>query len=406
MKSEQLFKQRKAASWAKAIRIIQLIIGGGGTPIVVGAMIIFLSIAYARLIKWIPPETPLPLILAILLSLPLTFSFLRTWIQSADLTFLLPMEPHLQGYFRQSLLYSMQVHLFRLAVILLILFPLYQQRLGDSQQFWLIFVLLCLLQIYNTYLGWLEDRLTSVQSKSRIYMWAVFRWLVNVWVSYFLLSKLEWIDLLTLLVPLAHLLYFRSITPAYPYPWVLWKEREQKTIANYYALAGWFVDLREHRYTVKERRWITWIMEKIARRQTAYSYLFWRIFFRQGDFFATYLRILLWGLMILLFIPHLGVLAAVDLLSIWLLISQLPQMTRIERYPVLFRLYPLLPQERNRSFSYLCLGLLSFLCLFLTLVAWIVGLPLSQALLIQLGSLIISYLVSFFYLPKQLNKES
>ncbi len=404
MKSDLLFQERKAASWTKAIRIIQLIIGGGGTPIVIGAMVIFLSIAYARLIKWIPPETPLPLILAILLSLPLTFSFVRTWIQPADLTFLLPMEAHLQGYFRQSLLYSLWVHLFRLAVMLLILLPLYQQRVGDSQQFWLIFVLLCLLQLYNTYLSWLEDRLTTIQSKGRVYTWTFFRWLVNVWICYFLLSKLEWIDLLSLLVPLAHLIYFRSITPAYPYPWMLWKEREQKTIANYYSLASWFVDLRERRFIVKERRWITWIMEKIAHRQTAFSYLFWRIFFRQGDLFPTYLRILLWGLMILLFLPHPGVLAAVDLLSIWLLISQLPQMTRIERYPVLFRLYPLSSQERNRSFTYLCLGLLSFLCLLLIPAAWLAGLPLSQVLLIQLGGLIISFLVSYFYLPKQLNK--
>ncbi|SFJ42157.1 ABC transporter permease [Thermoflavimicrobium dichotomicum] len=406
MKTEQLFIQRMSSSWRQAIRIISLIIGGGGTPIVVGAMVIFLSIAYSRFLLWLPKDVPISYAIAFLLSLPLTFSRLRTWIQPADLTFLLPLETKMKNYFRYSFIYSTSIHLIRLLLVGFILFPLYQLRLGNTTSFGITIILLCLLQVWNSYISWLEDRLTSFQSSRYVHTLLFFRWLINGWISFFLLTKHEWISLFSFVVPILHLFYLRSMISGYPYPWMLLSERERKTLMKYYSIAGWFVDLPHIRFPVKERKWLTWFLEKLAPRQKAFSYLYWRTFFRHGDLFAIYLRILLWATVIILFLPNLWIILATLLFSIWLIAIQLPQIALLQRYPLITQLYPITQEERISCFSRMCWLLLASFTLMMVMVGAMTVVPVLYLLLIGTAGCLLGYFLSYVYIPKQIREKS
>ncbi|RAL26660.1 ABC transporter permease [Thermoflavimicrobium daqui] len=411
MKTDQLFIKRMTTSWTQAIRILMMVLSGGGTPLVVGVLFILLSIAYSRFLVWLPKDFPIAVLVAIIISLPLSIVRIRTWIQKADLTFLLPLETKMRDYFKVSLYYNCATYLARLTLFLLILLPLYRLRFGTIKDFMAVLIAFCFLQVWNIIASWLEDRLQPFYSSRFIFTLFFIRLLITGWLSYITLiyvhAKISLVLLFFILTVLHTFFLWRifSKAPRFPYPWILFAKREQKIQAKYVSLAGWFVDLPQVRFPVKERKWITWLLPKLIPQGKPFSYLYWRTFFRHSELFSIYLRILLLAILIIVFLPNFWVVFGTILLCIWLFGSQLPQITNPHRYPMFVQIYPIDPKERRTSFQKMCWILISLLSIILTLVASFTNLLLSQVLGIGITALLISFFFSNFYLPRKIEKR-
>jgi ABC-2 type transport system permease protein len=406
MSTSQLFTKRMQSSWNRAIRIIRLIAGGGGTPLFAGLTLIFLYFGYQRFLEWLPAHFPVVVLLSIIFSLLLTSNRLRTWIQPPDLVYLLPMEAKMKDYFHVSLIYSTVVQLVQLAMVMGLSYPLFRVRLGSSAEFGFTFLLLASLQVWNAGVGWYEVRLSPFRSSRVIGAFRLARWLDNFGLVFLVLQK-QWIwFILSLPVPLGSLWYIRSITPAFPYPWKKLREQEQQTLAKYRALAGWFVDLPEARATVKPRTWVIGIMNRLFPKQKPLPYLYWRSFFRYGELFSIYVRLVGWAVFMGFILPNPWVVAGILLLSIWMFGVQLPAIADERHYPIWIRLYPVSEQEKIHSVKQMGLVLLGLQSILSPLVLALLN-RLSFAWLSVVGliGLAASYLICHFYFPRQMRKK-
>jgi ABC-2 type transport system permease protein len=88
--STALFYKRMQQAWLKAIRIIRIVAGGGGTPLFAGIVLIGLYFGYKRFLEWVPPSFPTVLLTSLIFSLFLMSSRIRTWIKPSDPFFFLP----------------------------------------------------------------------------------------------------------------------------------------------------------------------------------------------------------------------------------------------------------------------------------------------------------------------------
>lgn len=400
MNTSELFYKRMTSAWTYAMRIIRVIIGGGGTPLILGIILIALYFAYQQFLAWLPADFPLGLMLAIPYTLLLTSSRIRTWIKPADLAFLLPLETQMKPYFRASLTYSTAIHLIHLGIFTLLAYPLLLIMWKSNLAILLAYLFFVLIQVFNVLLEWWEMRLTLSLSRNKVRMAAVVRFLLNGGTVYFFLHQHAG-GVLAMAVGFFILgWYLRKQVPAIPYPWQRMQEQEQNIRTRYYTLASMFVDLPHLKTPIKNRKWFTRFLPQWP-NQTASAYLFWRTFFRKSELFPVSIRLILWAMILIAVFPNRWVVLAIYLGCIWMLSTQLPSLAQPQQYPIIHKLYPLPPKQWREGLRSIGLVTLGLQTITIALFAWLVGAMaiLEMILLIAIGG-IFTYAISYFYLPR------
>lgn len=407
METNHLFNKRMKSSWNHALQIIVTVLRGGGTPII--AMILFLSIsfAYIQLLAWLPADFPITLILAILFSLVVTSSQIRTWIQSPDLVFLLPMEAQMKSYFRTSFQYSVSIQAISLGFLWGFMYPLYIERIGNLTSFLLTYLFLIVLLAWNLYINWLKLRLISKQSPWMMRGIHLIQWLINLGLMLVVIEQRWFFLLVALIVPLLYSWGIRNWTPSFPYPWSLLQKREQRTLARYYSLARLFVDMPNTIDPIKKRTWFTFLLKHSLLKTSAFSYLYWRSFLRRGEGFAVYFRLIFWAVIMMLFLPYKWIVILIPPITLWMFTVQLAEVASPRRYPVWITLYPLPLSAQKEALVQLGRVLLGLQALLLSILLLVFPeLPLSW----QLGGIALNgitfFVLSQFLLPYEWKKES
>lgn len=373
METSTLFWSRMRQSWTKALRLFGLIAKGGGTPLIVGITIIAFSFGYNQLLAWLPDAFPLASVLAVMFTLFLTFQRIRTWITTTDLVFLLPLEPQMDRYFRASLLYTGAVKLCQFCILALILYPLYHAKLGTGGAYTLVVILLGSALLFNLLLEWQSLRLTVSIEPGLLRIGKVFCGGLNLFLSYAALESCWWLAILAL-AALGFGYYYRTrIVPRAPYPWERLSRLEQETVAKYFTIANWFIDVPKFKRPIYERNWLIRLIDPFIQRDSIYPYLFWRTLIRRSDLLSVYLRLLAWVLLLSLCAPHPAVVIILTLLGNWMFITQWKNIGDEVHYPILYRLLPRPASERIGAIREIAF-LLAFLFIFLiALVSLLVG---------------------------------
>ncbi|UWE04664.1 ABC transporter permease [Laceyella sacchari] len=387
LETSTLFWSRMRSSWTKALRLIRIIAGGGGTPIILGITIIAFSFGYNQLLAWLPESFPMAHVLAVIIGLFLTHQRIRTWIKPTDAVFLLSLEPQMGKYFRASLLYTGAVKLLHLGVIMGILYPLYRANLGTLGTYVVACFLLAGVLLLNLVQEWQATRLTVNSDTSDLRLWKICRFALNLMLAYDILAS-EWELMLMTLTALA-VWCWRGVQliPQAPYPWQHLSRLEQETLARYYAIANWFVDMPRYKRPLRQRKWLIRLVNRLIRDDAVYPYLYWRTLVRQSDLLAIFTRLLVWVLLLSFCVPHPWVVTLLTLLGNWMFTVQLRNIEHAAHYPVLFKLMPRPAWERSQALQQitrlLSTAFASLIALVGLLVGWLDGTGLVIYLIIN-----------------------
>ncbi|MGO4887477.1 ABC transporter permease [Anaerobacillus sp. MEB173] len=391
----KIWNKRAKDYWNEAIRYLRLI-GNSGFLFTIYLAIIFGSYYYSVFLKWLPETFPTPYILAVITAFIVTRSRIRTFVKEADLVFLTPIEGKLTAYFRRSIIYSFLFQSFFIILVMIVLAPLYSQRIASEGNALLLTILILLIaNLWNLLCRWEEQRLQSEGSRAAH---MVLRFFINVTLTFFLFAQAPFYFLLAigLLMLLLTLFYYRHLSQKHSIKWENLLVMEEKMLTTFYRVANSFTDVPKLKARVKQRRIVSSITNLFPfKRQFTYQYIYSKTFIRSDDYFGIYMRLLIIGGILLFVIPEGYSRLFVFVLVVYMSGLQLSTLWNHHDTKIWLDLYPIPVQERKAAFSQIVFILL-FLKSFVFLVLLIfTGEVLIQAFLFAGIGFVISYVYAY-----------
>lgn len=300
---DQIWLERRSAYWNEAVRYLRLIANSGFMFSLYVAFILTVYY-YSAFIHWLPASFPAALVFGIIATLLLVRSPIRTFMKEADLVFFLPLEERMRGYFHKSLAYSYLLQSGTVIFVFFILSPLYYARVNPHPLHFLLTVaILLLVKFWNIQSSWCEMYLGSgkplwMSVSLRIAVTFVFAWLLFLGAAYYLLTAVAVIMLLL------KFFYFKPIPLKHTLKWERLLHVEGARLTAFYRIANLFTEVPRLKQRIKPRRWLSSSIRFGFGKHSVYTAFYFKTFARANDFFGTYMRLLIIGMIILLLIPN------------------------------------------------------------------------------------------------------
>lgn len=356
---------------------------------------------YQEWLKTVPEQFPAAAIMAVVLGLLLTYSPISTFLSNADRIFLLPLESRLSGYFRKSIIVSFVIHAYILFLGLGVFMPLYAKvNDGDFQKYLPFLFGILVIKAINVFIRWKVQYLVE----TRVHLIdSCVRYAINTVFLFFLFSNAGILYLIpeaVLLIVL--LLYYGKNTEDKGLKWEYLIELEEKRMAAFYRLANLFTDVPQLRDSVKRRKWLDWVVGKLAFGQDqTFSHLYVRTFLRAGDYFGLFIRLTLICMGVIFFISYGLGQAFIALLFIYLTGFQLIPLWNHHQNKLWIRLYPIDEKQKEKAFKRLLSQVLYLQSLLLAAAVFLLGEGLA-AFITLIAGLGFAYFFIHMYMSKRL----
>lgn len=277
MELQELRRKRKSSFWSKVLPFVPYVIQSG---VAVLFLLLLLAFAawYTNFLQHIPPGLPVLWIMLFLLGPMTVYSGFRTYVQPADIIFLLPQEADMKAYLSPAYRSGVIYKLIGLYIILILVWPLYIRSEVESKPLWLVMLLLLLLKLLSAYGSWQELRLTTAQARMwyRLLRWSVILLMLAAW-----LWQPVWkSSIFTVLVGVNYILALR-FPMKHAVPWDNLIAAEKTGAAKVMMWLGWFVEVPADGQKVIRRRWLSAVGNRMPwQRSTAYRFLITKTFIR------------------------------------------------------------------------------------------------------------------------------
>lgn len=347
---------------------------------------------YQEWVKTLSPDFPVSIIMAIILSLLLTYSPIYTMLMEADRIFLLPVETRLKNYFQSSIFLSFVVQVYVLILGLAVFMPMYAAiNHGSYKPFFVFLLMLCLVKFANMLIRWrvqffVETRVHKVDS--------IIRYSVNGVFLYLLFSNAN----IWFLVPVAFIYavlyyYYRAQTKLKGLKWEFLIDQEERRMMSFYRLANLFTDVPKLRDRVKRRKWLDWITSFLPfRHEEVYKHLYVHTFIRGGDYLGLFIRLTVIGMLCLYFLAFGYGQILFVLLFLFLTGFQLLPLWNHHQNKIWIQLYPVDDHLRVKSFQQLLASILSVQSVLLSIPLMIKG-----EWMIALASIVVGVIFSYLF---------
>ncbi|PLR77974.1 ABC transporter permease [Bacillus sp. V3-13] len=373
----RLWKQRFSRRSKEMGRYLRYIFNGH----LVIVMLFLLGTAayyYQAWVKTLPASYPVPTIIAVLLGILLTYSPIYTFLFEADKIFLLPLETKLADYFKRSILASFAVQTYLLILVLAAVMPMYVQvNEGEFSSYFTFLLILLAVKGLNLFARW---KVQYYVETSAHWIDSAIRFSLNAVFVYMLFSGAGFLFLIVIAGLMAGLYwYYRSQVVDKGLKWEYLIESEERRMTSFYRIANLFTDVPKFKDKVKRRKWLDWVLARLAfKQEQTYSHLYMRTFLRAGDYFGLFLRLFIIGAGVLYLISFGIGQVAVVLLFLYLTGFQLLPLWNHHQNKLWVQLYPVAEKYRSRSFKVLLSALLFIqniaFCLVLMLKGdWLIG---------------------------------
>ncbi|MFF2446257.1 ABC transporter permease [Neobacillus sp. NPDC058068] len=356
---------------------------------------------YQKWIKTLSAEFPAELVIAILIGILLTYSPVYNFLLEADQVFLIPLENKLKGYFLRSGVISLTFQGYILLMVLAVLMPMYAHINSSGFRLFVPYLaVLLFVKAWNMAVNW---RIHYFVQPS-VYKWdMVVRYFINAAFTYLLLKQANLLFLLLIVVVMAF--YYRSFfvrTSNMGLKWDILIDGEGKRMASFYRLANMFTDVPQLKVTVKRRKWLDILINRIAfTKDKTYLYLYSRAFLRSSDYLGLFIRLTVIGALGIYFISFgLGQML-LSVLFLYLTGFQLLPLWNHHQNKLWVDLYPVAPKSKIAAFHKLMMVILLIQTAIFALFILIKG-EMMIALLALLAGAVFSYLFVYLYSRKRL----
>jgi ABC-2 type transport system permease protein len=222
----QIFQERFNDYYREASRYWRLI-ASSGLLFTVSILTILGLIYYRDFLAWIPGWVPIPVVLSLLFGVLVTRGAHRTLLKEADLLFLTPIERKMDQYFSKTERYNFILQGVGIAILLVILSPLYVDKIPEENQKLLFYFLIpILLKGWNLQSNWVVLRW---QDKNKIRYHTALRLTFNVLFLYWFFVGGHILLLLgfSLIILLFYILE-RKIRISHAYHWLYLIEMDRR----------------------------------------------------------------------------------------------------------------------------------------------------------------------------------
>lgn len=384
MHLDTLWKERSGAFWNIALRYFRLI-GNSSFLFTVVLTLIFGAYYYSELLKVLPETFPGLIVITAITAVVLVRTPLRFFLYEADLVFLLPAEGKLNGYFRKSLIYSFLLQVFTTIVVLTILAPLYQHETNAGTGYYVfVIAVLIILKGLNVIMKWLELHLPAHRS---VVGYIIVRLLITMLITYLLLIQAQWLYVtlsVGLIIGILFLL-FLPLQKKYSIKWEKLLSIDEHQSMKFYRTANLFTDVPKLKQSVKHRRMLSALAEKVLPIKTVYATLYQKAFIRSNEYFGIYIRLLFVGLGVIAFVPSETGRIIGAALIVYLTAVQLRTLYPHYQAHVMVKLYPISDADQERAYRALLIRLLSTQAAAFALLSLILHFNLVEFILIALA---------------------
>ncbi len=396
MEMKQMWRKRAVQFWLSILPYFKYIIQSGFLIFLILGSIVF-SVLYSRWLQQLPAHYQGEWIVALALIPVLVASPIRTFLKQADLVYLLPLESKMDGYYRNSLVYSFILQAVLVCLVFSVALPLYLQ--GDNSTpvlGLLIFVLL--IKSVNLYGSWQEKKFSMKSSRM---LFTLLRWAgTSALVLLILWFPMQQSGLIVLLVLFTYVVSLR-LPSRYTIHWELLVQLEQHALSRWYNFISWFVDIPERPAKVSRRPLMTHLTNVVPFLQShTYRYLYLKSFVRT-ELYGIVIRLTLIGIVVVGVVENEYIKGFVFLLFVYFCGVQLSALKQQHRYVFWVNIYPMPLSERESSAISVVFRLHLVIVLLLCVPVFITMSNLIGLLFPPIGGAILSYLQNYGALKRK-----
>lgn len=401
MNSRKLWYERFQAFLNVFVRYMRLIANSGLLFSFIFSLI-FGSYYYSLLIKQIPEPFPVLVLIAVIMTFVLTKTNIRTFLKRADLVYLLPAEERMKGFFTSALCYNIILQMVVTFLISIILAPLYAVRMDDSSYpYTMIILIFMLIKVWNVFVHWHALKLNSDRAIMRDTVLRVFATLLLVYLV-LIGADIRYIVIVGGIMIVFLFYVSKTIAQEHRIKWERLLEREEELATRFYKFVNAFVDVPALTQRVKTRRWTQLFTLFLRHEPSSVPYvLYINAFFRSGQYFGIYIRLLVIGLLVLAFLPYeYGKLLGM-VLFLYMTAVQLSPLVRHFSDRDVLTLYPIAQYTYVQAFQNVILSLLIIESLLFAVIIFITGVSFVHAVLLFFATVFMIYL----YVKQSIKKE-
>ncbi|MFU1793531.1 ABC transporter permease [Paenibacillus azoreducens] len=341
-----LRSERRSRFWGKEVLPYVGYVMQSGVAVLLLFAIIAFSAWYTSLVQHIPAGFPIRWIMLVLF-VPLTVSSsFRTYLQPADVVFLLPQESRMRKYFQASWISGVIYKLLGLALVFLISWPLYIRSEADPKPFLLFLLVLIALKLLASYGCWKELRMVSRKgaTASRLLRYVIIALSIAAWLWQPAGRSLIFILLIAatyaaaLRFPAKHLVAWERLIA-----------QEKTHIGRVLMVLGWFVNVPSRQQRIHSRKWLLWAGNRISwKPETAYRYLLMKSFIR-SDILGIVIRAGILAVFLVWWMRSGMVGSGIYLFFVFLAGVQLSTLLRYHSESFWLHVYPIPPGSRRSN---------------------------------------------------------
>lgn len=329
---------------------------------------------------------------------------IATLTEEADKVFILPKEPEMKSYLLRAVRYSFWLPLVVLLLVSGMTMPLVVISTGWAfSTFFFYLAMLAFLKISHLLLQKYElYQISTSQRRLWFSLWLLTSLLV-------IMSGLYGAPYIGTTLGLIQLIFFnlflKKKEAEVSLDWEGMIQKEKNRIHRIYQFIHLFTDVPEITSSVKRRKIFDSLLNKIKKTTgNTYLYLYGRSFVRGSEFSGLFIRLVLVGGIILLFLKEFWISLGVSLLFIYLIGFQLiPIYARFD-YMIMTHLYPIPMKQKKQAVSQLITGLLLVAAALFSIFV-IIALPTFSEIVIIMSALVVEVvLFSKVYVPHRLKK--
>ncbi|CAM3046053.1 ABC transporter permease [Paenibacillus sediminis] len=340
-----LRKRRRAAFWGDVVPYLGYVIQSGVAVVFLFLLIAF-SAWYTSFVRHIPDHLPTNLIMLIVLTPLSIYGSFRTYLQAADVIFLLPQESRMTSYFAGSFRSGVIYKFAGLSILFLTLWPLYVRSCDDPRPFLLFWLLLLAVKIVSNYGAWQELKMVFRRDARlfRLLRWGVIILILATWLWQPISRALIFASLLMI----TYMLSLR-IPDKYVVGWDTLIAAEKAQVGRVMLMLSWFVDVPAQAQRVYPRRLLGFAGNRLPWKQSsAFPYLMTKTLVR-SDILGILIRLTILGALIIWWMQGTWLGTAVYLFFVFVLGIQVSALRRYHAESLWVSLYPLPPGSQRQA---------------------------------------------------------